>query len=160
MLGQNNNQSADRAAMNRASGKQDFADLAAQIAAAIRSAARSANRDTGASLTFSRSMGVGDGIARLDVDVTADAVNIVGELVRAEFRGFDFASVGPSLGDLLCLEIEPFVIGVGWVKVLDTANGIVLRRAGFKPNAGRIALPWTACIKAFLARTLQGASRG
>lgn len=136
MFGEINNQSADCAETNRRNVEFGFADLAAQIASAIRTAARSATRDTGGLIIFSRSLGTGDGASRLNISLTSYSISIPGELVMAEFRDFDIAFRGPPLRNLVRCEIEPFIIGVGWVTVLDTANGIVLRRFIFELQPG------------------------
>lgn len=100
----------------------------AQMATAIRTLARSTTKDTAVSLEFSYSLGGGDCLEKVDVGACPCLPSVPNEVVRAEINEDDFSSAGFPIRDLLRLELEPFIIGVGWVIVDEISEGIVVRR--------------------------------
>jgi hypothetical protein len=98
-----------------------------QMAAAIRTLANSSALGTGISLEFSCSLGEGDCLEKVDVVACPCLPSVPNEIVRAKIDKHDFATAPLPVCDLLRLEIEPFIIGVGWVIVDETIEGVVIR---------------------------------
>jgi hypothetical protein len=104
----------------------------AQMAAAIRTLARAHPDDASLSLEFSCSLGEGDSLEQVHVGASPCLPSVAHEIVRAKIDKNDFAATPLPICDLLRLEIQPFIIGVGWVIVDETDEGVVVRRCNVR----------------------------
>lgn len=102
--------------------------VVSQMAAAIRTLARAHPDECSVLLQFSYSLEASNSVEKVDVVACPALPSIPNEIVRADIDKNDFASITFPLCDLLRLELEPFIVGVGWVIVDETDDGIVVRR--------------------------------
>jgi hypothetical protein len=71
------------------------------------------------------------------VSVMGIPIAVPGELVRVNLNMPTGMSLTSDVQLLLNLEIEPFIVGVGKVKVDNTPNGIVVRRVDARKDNNR-----------------------
>jgi len=106
-------------------------DIAKGLASVGRSAARAATPEWARSISLVTPL-LGDALFEaVECASTPCRVTILGELVRIDFDINRRVSVHDDLAHLLTREIEPFIIGVGEVRVEDSLKGIIIRRAEF-----------------------------
>lgn len=103
-------------------------DFASRVASAIRTAAIPALDGFASFLRVRRGFQFRETVEPIECGLYPVRVDRVGELVRVDLN----LSVGiPSpmhLRELLRMELEPFIVGAGYVTVEDTAEGIVVLR--------------------------------
>lgn len=110
---------------------QNFGHRVAQIASVAQTAARLAAAERDGTwcelILISRPYGRSEPEEGLIIAATIARVNELGELVRVHFDNFD--DVGLAVfRQALRMELEPFVVGVGQVRVDDSPDGIVILR--------------------------------
>jgi hypothetical protein len=106
-----------------------------QIAGIARTGARGATAEWVTSISIlPTSYGGGKVPQTVECVICPDRSAVPNELVRLDLNIPDFIPSHSELKRILCLEIEPFIIGAGNVRVKETAKGIVVLRldAGLK----------------------------
>ena len=97
------------------------------MADAIRTMARTASADHAVSLKLAGTLGEGNCLENMNVATCPCLPAVVGDVIYADIDEDNLVPLSLPVRDLLRLEIEPFVVGCGWVIVDDVANGIVVR---------------------------------
>ena len=110
---------------------QRVEDIAKGLANTARASARAATPQWGRSITLVTPLLGGELSECVKCSSLPLRVTEVGELVRIHFNFSGCVADQDYLSHLLMREIEPFIIGVGQVKVGLTAEGVVVRRAEF-----------------------------
>jgi len=111
------------------SSRQDrMNSIIAQMAAAIRTLSNSTTKDTAISLDFHYFIDENGDIEKMDISASPCRPSIYKEILQAAFDKDKFSASDIPICDLIRMEIEPFIIGVGWITVEETPNGIRLMR--------------------------------
>ena len=98
------------------------------IASAIRAAACCASREWAISLLFIREDGGGEVLKSPRVVSVPVRPTELGEIVRANLVDLNLVAAGPVVHRLLCMELEPFFVGVGNARAHETPEGLVVFR--------------------------------
>jgi hypothetical protein len=104
-------------------------DIAKGLASVGRGAACAATPDWARSITLTTSLFGSELLKRVECTSMPCRVAVLGELVRIDFDFNVIVSTKNDLAHLLRLEIEPFIIGVGEVRVEDAPKGVIIRKA-------------------------------
>jgi hypothetical protein len=111
--------------------------LASQVASITRAAAYSATPESTSSVVCAPGLLDGEILQPIMVSVMGIPIAVPGELVRVNLNMPTGMSLTSDVQLLLNLEIEPFIVGVGKVKVDNTPNGIVVRRVDARKDNNR-----------------------
>ena len=99
-----------------------------QAASVIRSSARGATQQWACSIVVSGVLCCGEIAQTLQVVACPCRPTISNELVRFDCHLFDDVPSQNAWKALLRQELEPFILGVGQVRVHDSAEGIIVLR--------------------------------
>jgi hypothetical protein len=99
-----------------------------QLANAIRAAAAVAHETPGwsRSLYVARTFFDGEVFKHLEVSLVPSRQTKPKELVRVDFDLLGFASLAGEVVTLLRMELEPFIIGVGQVRIEEIPEGLAV----------------------------------
>ena len=101
--------------------------LVGEIANSLRILARNPDPCFSTEAEFSTSDGCCNSVQNIAVAACPIQPTVLGEVIRAHIDPNDFPSTALPILDLLRLEIEPFIVGCGWVVVDQLPDGLVIR---------------------------------
>jgi hypothetical protein len=104
-------------------------DFASQVAATARAIALSADERWCSSILLPSGMGICAGFEGGGIVIGTRAVAVPGEIVRVDFHLNDDLPATHRIRDLLIRELEPFIIGIGNVRVIweETSKRLIVR---------------------------------
>lgn len=111
--------------------------VVSQIANGIRVTIRHRDEKITMAASFSFSLGEGDVLESVKVGTCPCLATVPGELIRADIHEHNITTSPLPFRDLIRLELEPFIIGVGWVKVDYTPEGVVVFRSNIREVLSR-----------------------